>query len=106
MPHRRSKQAYVQRIRAWNEQKTDWQIANDIILEFCYQDRIDRDKVWIKNKDFEEVVELQLTATFEGDVPVNAVYRFDTLEYGEVLNRFPLKPFPLHNYVDRGALQK
>jgi len=106
MPHLRSPEKRVQR-KIWQRVQqylykkdiTPRQYASRLISDFCFHDLDNKDVVYTEK--FEEIVVAQLNLAFEDGWKFMLSYK-----YGDVLNRFPLKPFPSLNYVGRGALQK
>lgn len=69
--------------------------VNAIVLCFQYQDPLNGEIVWAPN-EFEKVVRaiLKLELGYEPSYATNH-------EYGDVLNRFPLTPFPSHIFLQK-----
>ncbi len=79
------------------EHKSQMETANNIILNFSYQDIENREIVF--TKEFEPIVLDKLEKVFNGKVPMKIKFRVDSKEYGEVLNRFQIQPISQVVYV-------
>ena len=89
MPHRRSQESYERRLKeyeSWLAWKKEQDFPRRIVLDFSYRDDENKDVVF--TEDFLPIVEAKLKARYEGGVPMHAT---DGLEFGDVLNRFPLR---------------
>ena len=101
MPHLRSEEKLVQR-RIWQRVReylykqnlTERQYAEHLILAFSFKDLVNREIVYTES--FEGTVLQKLDAAFPDGWKFAVNH-----DYGDVLNRFPLKPFPIFNYVGR-----
>ena len=101
MPHLRSEEKLVQR-RIWQKVReylykqdlTEQQHAQRIISDFSFKDLENRDVVYTES--FEDTVIAKLELAFPEGWKHAVSYK-----YGDVLNRFPLKPFPTHTYLEK-----
>ena len=101
MPHLRSEEKRVQR-RIWRKVReylyeqdlTERQYAQRIISDFSFKDLTNRDVVYTES--FENIVIDKLEIAFPDGWKHVVTYKA-----GDVLNRFPLKPFPTHTYLDK-----
>ena len=101
MTHRRSEEKRNQR-RIWQKVReylykqdlTEQQYAQHLISDFSFKDLDNRDVVYTQT--FENIVIGKLELAFPDGWKYAVNYK-----YGEVLNRFPLKPFPTHTYLEK-----
>jgi len=89
MTHARGKhseESYQRRWKEWEAWRAEQDLPRRIVLDFSYRDDENKDVVF--TEDFLPIVEAKLKARYEGGVPMHAT---DGLEFGDVLNRFPLR---------------
>ena len=85
MPHQRSNDSYKRRWTEWEDLKAEQDLANHLVLTYAFQDRMNGEKVFTKKS--EVTIRKKLEANF-GYIPHHAI---QNREYGDVLNRFPLR---------------
>lgn len=110
MPHRRSKETYMQRVKQYKTPREEMQFARTIVLDFSWQDPYNREKVFVEDDDFQGTIIQKLIEAFGDISEKRRIFIFEHVfvshKPGDVLNRFPLLPFPSHKYLGRGAFQK
>ena len=85
MVHQRSNESYERRMKSWEDLKAEQDFANHLVLTYAFQDRLNGEKVFTKKS--EKTIRKKLQQNF-GCIPQHAV---QGREYGDVLNRFPLR---------------
>jgi hypothetical protein len=72
-------------MKSWEDLKAEQDFANHLVLTYAFQDRLNGEKVFTKKS--EKTIRKKLQQNF-GYIPQHAV---QDREYGDVLNRFPLR---------------
>ena len=97
MPNRNQSGKCRERHKRYVEERT---VAHAVVLCFQYKDPLNGEIVWAPG-EFEKIVRaiLKLELGYEPSYATNH-------EYGDVLNRFPLRAFPSVTYFEKAELQK